>query len=183
MAPADLVVTDNFVFGEAHRRRHHQAAASTAPRADISSIHPPRGARKSSPSTSSWAGSTSALIRTRRAQIEVTLVAKAKKATLGGETAILVLASRSFGFSTDYPNGEAEAEEEPDRQGEEAHRQSAGGSDRPLRQQGHGNDGRSRLRSDQAGNSIGLRSERPALPAGRSPAPLRGKGGGSFAVP
>jgi hypothetical protein len=92
LAPADLVVTDNFVFGEP------QAQAAQAP-----DRIPPTLAITGVPKKQSLEkflrGVNFSVDPNEESQIEVVLAAKAKKATLAAN-GDLVLASRSFDFST-----------------------------------------------------------------------------------
>jgi hypothetical protein len=94
-APADLVVTDNFVLGEP------QAQAAVAPPAQ--DLVAPTLAVTRVPGKQKRAqflkGVNFSVAPNEESQIDVTLVAKAKKATLSAN-GDLVLASRSFGFST-----------------------------------------------------------------------------------
>jgi hypothetical protein len=88
LAPADLVVTDNFVFGEP------QAQAPDAPPAlTISGVPKKQSLKKF------LRGVNFSVDPSEESQIEVVLVAKAKKATLAAN-GDLVLASQSFDFST-----------------------------------------------------------------------------------
>ena len=150
-----------------HWRRYSRRL--TAPRRRS----PSAGCRRSMSLEKSCGGSTSALIRTRRARSKSCSSPRQRKRRSGSERRpgprrpVVRLLDR-------HPNGQAEAEEEPGRQGEEVHGQSAGGSDRPLRQQGHG-DAEDQGQEAVDRKPVRLRSERPALLAGRSAAPP-GKG-------
>lgn len=95
LAPADLVVTDNFVFGDP------QAQAPPAPPA-LDRVAPTlgiSGVPKKLSLDKFLRGVNFSVDPNEESQIDVVLVAKAKKATLSAN-GDLVLAARSFDFST-----------------------------------------------------------------------------------
>jgi hypothetical protein len=92
LAPADLVVTDNFVFGEP-LAQVPLAPDRTPPTLAISGVSKKQSLEKF------LRGVNFSVDPNEESQIEVVLAAKAKKATLAAN-GDLVLASRSFDFST-----------------------------------------------------------------------------------
>ena len=92
LAPADLVVTDNFVFGEPQAQAP-QAPDRTPPTLNISGVSKKQSLDKF------LRGVNFSVDPNEESQIDVSLVAKAKKATLSAN-GDLVLAARSFGFSS-----------------------------------------------------------------------------------
>ena len=90
--PADLVVTDNFVFGEPQAQAP-QAPDRTPPALTISGVPKQMSLKKL------LSGVNFSVDPNEESQIDVVLVAKAKKATLAAN-GDLVLASRSFDFSS-----------------------------------------------------------------------------------
>ena len=112
MAPADLVTTDNFVFGDP-REQAAGPPPATPP------TPPTRDAARGRDRTA-WAWTSRPCQRSLKkflkgvkysvgpneeAQIDVVLVAKAKAAELARATKDVVLATDSFGFSTDKREG------------------------------------------------------------------------------
>jgi len=102
LAPADLVTTDNFIFGEQQEQAPppEEEEDRTAPELDISGVKKKLSAKKF------LRGVNFSVAPNEESQIDVTLVAKAKKAELSASaTGDVVLDSESFEFSTETREG------------------------------------------------------------------------------